>query len=265
MLKILKKTLMMLVFATATIPAAHATFLTDMWWKPDESGWGANIVSQEDISFITLFVYDINGEPIWYVAPAARQVALTPTGLPVLNGKLYRTRGPWRGGVFDPTKVAIAAEGTIDVEPISTSDAKFRYQIDGVTVTKLLTRQTWKTITDLPSSFGYHATMQLVKSTHIPSTPKTSITSTGSFTAEITANDARFTYQNTDKTCIYTGRITQTGKFSNFEGPYACTNGETGHALFNELEVNRHGFTAQIVLIDSNAMSGGSIAGAKKR
>ena len=254
---------MMLVVATATISAAHATFMSDMWWKPDESGWGANVVQQEEISFITVFVYNVSGEPIWYVAPNARQIALTASGLPVLYGKLYRTRGPWLSGVFDPTKVAIAAEGHIIIEAINSSDASFQYQIDGLVVNKRVTRQTWKTVTSFPAVFDYFAAMHLIKRT--PNDVQTSITMSGSFTADIDRGVARFTYRATDKECIYTGAITQTGKFSSVNGIFGCNNGEIGGVVFNELEINRHGFTSQVTLTEGTTISSGTIAGAKRR
>ena len=44
-------------------PTAHAAFLTDLWWSPDEPGWGATIVHQDDVAFVTLFVYGPDGAP----------------------------------------------------------------------------------------------------------------------------------------------------------------------------------------------------------
>ena len=46
--------------ASALAPAGSASSLnyTGMWWNPDESGWGINVVHQGDIVFATLFTYD---------------------------------------------------------------------------------------------------------------------------------------------------------------------------------------------------------------
>jgi hypothetical protein len=43
----------MLLFLCAS--SSHAAMLTDLWWQPGESGWGANVVHQDDVAFVTLF------------------------------------------------------------------------------------------------------------------------------------------------------------------------------------------------------------------
>ncbi|HEY3585288.1 MAG TPA: hypothetical protein VGL90_13045, partial [Casimicrobiaceae bacterium] len=54
------------------ITAAHASFggdnNSDLWWVPSESGWGVQFVQQGALIFATMFVYDANGKPTWYVA-----------------------------------------------------------------------------------------------------------------------------------------------------------------------------------------------------
>jgi hypothetical protein len=81
--------------AAASLHAAAGEY-TDLWWNPQESGWGANIVQQGETAFVTLFVYGPDGEPTWYVAPAARTFAFDASGRPALRGTLYRTKGPWQ-------------------------------------------------------------------------------------------------------------------------------------------------------------------------
>src|SRR5258707_9007695 len=41
---------------------------TGLYFKPDESGWGLNLVEQGNTLFGTLFVYDTSGRPKWYSA-----------------------------------------------------------------------------------------------------------------------------------------------------------------------------------------------------
>lgn len=73
---------------------AEAINLTDLWYNPAESGWGANIVQQNDIMVVTLFVYSPTGEPTWYVASDVRATGEDKNGLPNLfGGKLYRAHG----------------------------------------------------------------------------------------------------------------------------------------------------------------------------
>jgi hypothetical protein len=37
-----------------------------MWWNPDESGWGVNVILQKDVGYIAFFVYDSARNPVWY-------------------------------------------------------------------------------------------------------------------------------------------------------------------------------------------------------
>ena len=57
-------------FAQAT---AFSTDATDLWWNPNESGWGINFNHQGDILFGTLFTYDSSGRDYWLVAPDLRR------------------------------------------------------------------------------------------------------------------------------------------------------------------------------------------------
>lgn len=90
------------------VGTARAGQYSDLWWNPQESGWGVNVVQQLETAFVTLFVYAPDGSPTWYVAPAAR-ITHHGTGGPLFTGTLYRTRGPWHGGPFDPAQVQATA------------------------------------------------------------------------------------------------------------------------------------------------------------
>ena len=77
-------------------PVQGSTFsseITDMWHIPAESGWGVNIIVQNNIAFVTFFVYDTNQNPVWYTAQLTQQ-----PGTFFWSGPLYATRGPWFGG-----------------------------------------------------------------------------------------------------------------------------------------------------------------------
>src|SRR5690348_8358425 len=96
--------------ATVAASAVHAntvtTDFTDLWWIPSESGWGANVIQQQDILFATLFVYGSNNQPIWYVASAAQYQGQV-NGQFTFTGPLYQTTGPYFGaGGFNPNNVA---------------------------------------------------------------------------------------------------------------------------------------------------------------
>ena len=52
----------------ATLGTARAGQYSDLWWNPQESGWGLNLVQQDETAFVTLFVYDAENRPTWYFA-----------------------------------------------------------------------------------------------------------------------------------------------------------------------------------------------------
>jgi hypothetical protein len=56
--------LLVLAFA----PAAAATDFTDIWFIPQESGWGVNIVQSDSFLFATFFIYGSDKAPTWYTA-----------------------------------------------------------------------------------------------------------------------------------------------------------------------------------------------------
>jgi hypothetical protein len=82
--------------------ARATTFTTDesdLWWNPNESGWGLQVVQTGSVIFVTMFVYDQNNNPLWYTATCTYQ------GNHVWSGDLYQTSGPWFGAV--PSLVAL--------------------------------------------------------------------------------------------------------------------------------------------------------------
>jgi hypothetical protein len=69
--------------------------ITDMWGTDGETGWGVNITLQNDVAFATFFVYDANGNPVWYASDMHYQ------GNFVWSGNLYATHWPWFGGAYN--------------------------------------------------------------------------------------------------------------------------------------------------------------------
>ena len=42
--------------------------MTGLWWNQNESGWGVGITQQFGVIFATLYTFDFEGRPTWYVA-----------------------------------------------------------------------------------------------------------------------------------------------------------------------------------------------------
>ena len=123
-----------------TGPFAPATNYTDLWWNPSESGWGLGITQQFDVMFLTWFVYEDTGRPIWYVASDCR---VKPSGNGC-SGKLYQTRGPAgpvASDTFDPSRVTVSEVGEMDVTFTDSNHGVITYTVNRITGSKAITRQ----------------------------------------------------------------------------------------------------------------------------
>lgn len=52
----------------ATVPN-----LTDLWWNPEQSGWGLSVLHQGSQLFVAWYSYDSDGSPAWLTAQLERQ------------------------------------------------------------------------------------------------------------------------------------------------------------------------------------------------
>ena len=84
--------------------------ITDMWWNPAESGWGVNVTLQNDLAFLTFYVYTPGRAPVWYSAQASYR-GTVGAGELLWDGPLYESQGPWFGGAFNPNTVTTTQAG----------------------------------------------------------------------------------------------------------------------------------------------------------
>lgn len=125
------------IFATGeTAPLVN---YTDLWWNPNESGWGVSLTQQFSIIFAAWFTYDATGNPIWYVATNCQLVKSACTG------DLYQVQGgspltsAWNGANKTVTKV-----GEVTFEFTDPSNAVMTYTFNNmpnITTKKIITRQ----------------------------------------------------------------------------------------------------------------------------
>jgi hypothetical protein len=121
--------------ATAAAPPNY----TDLWWNAAESGWGLNLNHQGSVVFGTLFTYDAQGQPMWLVLARGDQQADGS-----FRGALYRTTGPAFNAV--PFTATTPVEvGTMRVAFTNLGAGTLTYSVDGVNVTKSITRQVFST------------------------------------------------------------------------------------------------------------------------
>ena len=130
------KRLILIAMLALAAARAEAIGYTDVYFNPNESGWGFFLVQSDTTQFLALFVYGQNGQPTWYTGQLTQDAAGN------FNGTLYALTGtyfpnPWQG-VVGPNAV-----GTISFTPIDLYHATLVYTVNGVgTVTKTVQRQT---------------------------------------------------------------------------------------------------------------------------
>jgi YVTN family beta-propeller protein len=120
------------VATTTTTPPIN---YTDLWWNPNESGWGMTITHQPGNMFLAWYVYDaFTGEPAWLTSSCA-------TSVNACDGTLYRTTGPPFNQTFDPSRVTVKAVGSVHISFSDPDNAVLSYTVDGVDGMKNITRE----------------------------------------------------------------------------------------------------------------------------
>jgi hypothetical protein len=226
------------VVAAISLDAAAGEY-TDLWWNPRESGWGASIVQQGETAFVTLFVYDHDGKPAWYVAPAARVFAYDSGGRPALRGTLYRTRGPWQGGPFDPALVRNEPVGDMTLEPAPGGALNLHYSAEGLSIAREVVRQTFEA-----PAFGnyYHGSFSLRQAA--PGQPPWGTRQFhGEILLHIEAGQAYLRVSGDGSLCEYRGSHSQAGKYGRIGGAYSCADGAAGTFEITDLEIAKHGIS----------------------
>lgn len=114
---------------------------SDIWYNPDESGWGLTIADHETQIFVVWYTYRQDGSPTWFTIPGGT----FSQGRRFFSGDVYSTIGPAFGQPFDPSRVTATKQGTASFdfapEGIAQGVALFTYSLGGVTQTKRIQRQ----------------------------------------------------------------------------------------------------------------------------
>jgi len=120
-----------------------STDYSALWWNASESGWGMNVMQEEQILFITLFIYGPAGAPTWYSATATFASA-NAGGDRTYIGDLYATTGtPFGTTPFNPGATTALKVGSIQFIGRTDGTANVQYTAGPATVNKSLVRQTW--------------------------------------------------------------------------------------------------------------------------
>ncbi len=142
----------MLLLSALALPAnaytvdKAGTSISGLWWNQNESGWGAAITQRFDTMFITLYTYDTNGNPIWYVGP----------NCPVINdgctSDVYKVAGGKPLTTAWSTTNSLSIIGTVRLVFSSVDAGVMSYTLNGVAGSKTIIRQIFGTAP--PTSTG---------------------------------------------------------------------------------------------------------------
>jgi YVTN family beta-propeller protein len=121
-------------FATgATQPVEN---YIDLWWNPDESGWGVALTQQYGMIFAAWYGYDSTGNAVWYVASSC------PVAGSGCTGDLYQvTGGSPLTGTWNGANKVTAKVGTVTFTFTDASNGTMSYSINGVAGSRNITRQ----------------------------------------------------------------------------------------------------------------------------
>lgn len=120
-----------------TAPRTTATNYTDLWWNPQQQGWGLNIVHQGDVIFFGWYTYGPDQRPMWVSGTGQRQANGSFTG--DLNRPVSGTPFGQINGA-PATTFPVPKVGTFTLSFSNGENASFNWTLDGVTQTRTLTR-----------------------------------------------------------------------------------------------------------------------------
>lgn len=257
-------------FARTAGATTYSTDFTDLWFNPNESGWGLNLIQQNQTMFGTLFVYDTTTAPHWYVVS---DLEPTPSGSQTTwQGTLFSTVGPYFGAVpFNPAAVVLTTVGSLNITFTSENTASLIYSVNGAVVSKTIQRQTFRN-NDLTGNYLGGLTAQgtachngvnngailifdLLTVTH---TSPQSTPSTVSMTVNFTTGN------NTQGTCTFSGPYTQHGRLGSIDnGNWTCSTSNQGTFTLSQIEANLSGLTGKFHGTDQFCTYDGQFGGVR--
>lgn len=208
------------------LAASVGTTFTDLWWNPAESGWGVTVDHQQDIMFLTFFVYKADRSPYWVTAVLNRSGGGGIRMPDTYTGDVYETQGPWYGGAFNASQVTERKVGTATFTASTMRAASLQYTIDGVPIAKSIERQTLRAIDFSGIYLG--GTFYTLTGCKNSSQNGEIITDTGTVTITHTGSRINLTARGNLLTCAFDGAYSQYGSLGSAAGQFNCSDGTSG-------------------------------------
>ena len=216
----------LLLAALSFMPPTWATSFSndqsDLWWNSNENGWGIQFVQRGSTIFATMFVYDAAGNPTFYVSTMEGTKA---NGVLTFTGTLYTTHGSWFGTVpYNPAAFGGSPVGMMTWVKAGGEPGTLTYSVNGVNVTKSLTRQSTFPNDDYtgPYTVGLHFVATAC------SNPAKNGTFDLADTMTVAQNGTAVSVTLLAIGCTYSGTYSQSGQFGSISGTFSCANGDAG-------------------------------------
>lgn len=225
-----------LIMGTSAIAQNLGTTFSDLWWNPAESGWGVTVDHQQDVMFLTFFVYRADGSPYWVTA-TLQKVGFSglATSPQVFTGDLNETHGPSFGVPFNSAPVTYRKVGTATFTAPNFIAATLQYSIDGVNVTKNIERQTLRFVNYTGQYLG--GTVYTFSNCQNPANNNQTLADGGLLTIIQSGTSFQLTAQGQTLSCVFNGTYSQKGKLGYVNGGnYSCADGTIGTFAMQGLE-----------------------------
>ena len=245
---------LLLAFLALPLRAASTwgTDVSDLWYNSRESGWGLNISHQQELLFATLFVYGADGRTRWFVASELR----SPNREYSFTGPLYETSGPGFAGIFNPANVTVRQVGTMTFTLATVGSAVVTYTVDGATVVKDVSRQTFRSQDMSGSYLGFLAGTR----TGCATAGDTAVTGPATIT-QIGTSFSMTGPANNSPSCNYAGTYRQFGRLGDVEATVTCNGVAAGSVVIFEIEAGYSGFFSRYTAIYGTCREEGRLLG----
>jgi len=212
-----------------------STDVTDVWWPDAEPGWGIQLIQNADLIFATMFIYDIDNQPMFVVAVLEKQ-----PGADVWSGGVFGSEGTSYDLPWDPADRFEAQVGTMSFTLANAASGTLVYTIGTFSTAKPISRQALKPenntgsyrITHTWTATGAGCTAADAYSPAAgPVSGDLSIVNVNSEVATV-----ELTWQHVPSDiCSMTASYAQAGRLGTYGGTLSCPSGKSGDLVFYEV------------------------------
>jgi hypothetical protein len=247
------------VFASGAAAQNLGTIFTDLWYTVGEDGWGVTVDHQQNVMFLTFFIYRADGSPYWVTAVLNKVGTGGLASTNVFSGTVYEDHGPWFGGPFNSANVVETTVGTATFTAPSHVAASLQYSINGTNVTKIIHREALSFINYSSAYRG--GTTYTLSNCQNPAMDGTTIVDTGTLTINQSGTAFAMTAVGQTTNCTFSGAYSQRGSIGQVDGTFACTDSTLGTFTLYALQWTLFGMSAGITLTSQFCYAQGYLGG----